>query len=84
MYKREDWSKIYDALIQDQMQSQRDNTCQLKDELGSEIDELWKLMRKHSKRILGATSVWEARNYWKEPDNIKASVCIFLPHSLIR
>jgi hypothetical protein len=27
--------------------------------------------------------VWEARNCWKEPDNIKASGCIFLPHSLI-
>jgi hypothetical protein len=28
--------------------------------------------------------VWEARNCWKEPDNIKASGCIFLPHSLIQ
>jgi hypothetical protein len=27
--------------------------------------------------------VWEARNFWKEPDNIKAYGCIFLPHSLI-
>jgi hypothetical protein len=27
--------------------------------------------------------VTEARNCWKEPDNIKASGCIFLPHSLI-
>jgi hypothetical protein len=27
--------------------------------------------------------VWEARNYCKEPNNIKASGCIFLPHSLI-
>jgi hypothetical protein len=27
--------------------------------------------------------VWEARNFWKEPDNIKASGCIYLPHSLI-
>jgi hypothetical protein len=27
--------------------------------------------------------MWEARNYWKEPDDIKAFGCIFLPHSLI-
>jgi hypothetical protein len=27
--------------------------------------------------------VWEARNCWKEPDNIKASGCIFLPYYLI-
>ena len=27
--------------------------------------------------------MWEARIYWKELDNIKASGCIFLPHSLI-
>ena len=28
--------------------------------------------------------MWEARNCWKELDNIKASGCIFLPHSLIQ
>jgi hypothetical protein len=28
--------------------------------------------------------VWEARNCWKEPDNIKAFGYIFLPHSLIQ
>jgi hypothetical protein len=28
--------------------------------------------------------VCEARNYWKEPDNIKASGCIFLPHYIIQ
>ena len=27
--------------------------------------------------------MWEARNYWKEPDYIKAFGCIFLPDSLI-
>jgi hypothetical protein len=27
--------------------------------------------------------VWEARNCWKEPNDIKASGCIFLSHSLI-
>jgi hypothetical protein len=37
----------------------------------------------HCLRILGARSVWEERNCWKELDNIKASSCIFLPHSLI-
>jgi hypothetical protein len=28
--------------------------------------------------------VWEARNCWKELDDIKAFGCIFLPHSLIQ
>jgi hypothetical protein len=28
--------------------------------------------------------VWETRNYCKEPDNIKASGCIFLPRYLIQ
>jgi hypothetical protein len=28
--------------------------------------------------------VWEARNCWKELDDIKASGCIFLLHSLIQ
>jgi hypothetical protein len=28
--------------------------------------------------------VWEERNCWKEPDNIKASGCIFLSHYLIQ
>jgi hypothetical protein len=29
----------------------------------------------HGLRILGARSVWEARNRWKEPYDIKASGC---------
>jgi hypothetical protein len=28
--------------------------------------------------------MWEARDYWKEPDNNKGSGFIFLPHSLIQ
>jgi hypothetical protein len=28
-------------------------------------------------------SMWEARNCWKETDNIKASGCIFISHYLI-
>ena len=30
------------------------------------------------------TGVWEARNCWKEPDDIKAFGCIFLPYYIIQ
>jgi hypothetical protein len=32
----------------------------------------------HGLRILGERSAWEARNCWKEPDDIKVSGCIFI------
>ena len=37
----------------------------------------------HGLRILGARSVWEARNCWKEPYDIKASGCNLSSYYLI-
>ena len=48
---KEDWVKSYNVLIQEKIQSQRSYIYQVEDELDREIEELWRVMQKHSKRM---------------------------------
>lgn len=50
MYVEEEWIKSYGTLIQEKIQLQMGNICKPKNELDSEINKLWELMKKNPKR----------------------------------
>ena len=43
--------KSYNTFTQEQIQEEWSDICQLENELDKEIEELWRLMQKHSKRM---------------------------------